>query len=312
MSVPLSPTISASSSDSPKLDPTRLACGPLSTRRRLAPSQTNALVSVFEVKTHPSREERALLAAELGMELKAVNAWFQNKRRTLKKTWSASSGWSKGSLPENKHVRPPDGPKALPRSDSIVSLDRVASSRELPYKAKGLPCSRLPPRVPVTPRRRAATAERSKDIWELLPSSPPTRPSSPSLGEPLLALEPCTKRLRTLEWACAKARAGRKASIRRARLAAKPAASEDEDSDVPMLVLDATPRKNSSAGDDTETEDDEAITPNVSTELLPSFVLPAEAEELDAGVPEPPVKDEDMDMEAAIALLGFMAPDPAA
>ena len=130
------------------------------------------------------------------------------------------------------------------------------------------------------------------------------------MGEPLLALEPCTKRLRTLEWACAKARAGRKASIRRARLAAKPAESEDEDSDVPMLVLDATPRKNS--GDDTETEDDEAITPNVSTELLPPFVLPAEAEELDAGVPKQPAKNKDMDMEAAIALLGFMAPDPAA
>ena len=77
-----------------------------------------------------------------------------------------------------------------------------------------------------------------------------------------------------------------------------------------MLVLDATPRKNS--GDDTETEDDEAITPNVSTELLPPFVLPAEAEELDAGVPKQPVKNKDMDMEAAIALLGFMAPDPAA
>ncbi|KAI1789809.1 hypothetical protein LXA43DRAFT_948158 [Ganoderma leucocontextum] len=306
MSVTLSPTISASSFDSPKLDPTRHACGPPSTRRRLALSQTSVLVSVFEVKTHPSREERALLAAELGMELKAVNAWFQNKRRTLKKTWSASCGWSKGSLPENKHVRPPNGPKKLPHSDSIVSLERVASSRELPYKARGTSSLRLPGRIPATPKRRSTTAEVSNEIWEFLPSSPPTRPSSPSCGEPLLVLEPC-KRLRTLEWACANARAARKASIRRARRAAKSAES-DEDSDVPMLILDATPRKTSTSGYDTETEEDEAITPNVSTELLPAFILPPEADELDAGVPKSPRKAKDMDMEAAIALLGFTAP----
>ncbi|KAM5533967.1 hypothetical protein V8D89_012392 [Ganoderma adspersum] len=306
MSVPLSPTISASSFDSPKLDPTRHACGPPSTRRRLTPSQTSVLVSVFEVKTHPSREERALLAAELGMELKAVNAWFQNKRRTLKKTWSASCGWSKGSLPENKHVRPPNGPKTLPHSDSAVSLERVASSHELPYKGKGPSSSRI--YNPATPKRRATNTAVSKEIWELLPSSPPTRPSSPSRGEPLLALEPC-KRLRTLEWACANARAARKASIRRARRAAK--ADSDDDSDVPMLILDATPRKKSTSGDDTETED-EAITPNVSTELLPAFILPTEAEELDVGSPTSPRKGKDMDMEAAIALLGFTAPEPTA
>lgn len=67
MSVPLSPTISASSLDSPKTNPARHLGVPPPMRRRLSPSQTSALVSVFEVKTHPSREERALLAAELGM-----------------------------------------------------------------------------------------------------------------------------------------------------------------------------------------------------------------------------------------------------
>lgn len=79
-----------------------------------------------------------------------------------------------------------------------------------------------------------------------------------------------------------------------------------------MLILDATPRKNSTSGDDTETEEDEAITPNVSTELLPAFILPTEAEELDVGVPKSPRKGKDMDMEAAIALLGFTAPEPTA
>lgn len=246
-------------------------------------------------------------------ELKAVNAWFQNKRRSLKKTWSSTCGWSKGSLPENKHVRPPGGLRALPTRDSAVSLDRVASLHELPFKRKATTTKCPPPRVPITPRRRATTAQTTKDIWELLPSSPPTRPSSPTHSEPLLALEPCAKRPRSLEWACAKARAERKACIR-----SKTASVTDseEDSDVPMLVLDGHPREkgNSSGDDDTESdeEDEEAITPNVSTELLPPFILSGDGDEGQGIRSENPVKGKDMDMEAAIVLLGFMAPEPAA
>lgn len=298
-----------------------------STRRRLTQSQTHALVTVFDFKTHPSREERALLAAELGMcayirvllraralmlivhrELKAVNAWFQNKRRSLKKTWSGTSGWSKGSLPENKHVRPVGGPKTLPPSDSALSLDRVASSHELPYKAKSSSATRPAPCPPVTPRRRVPANRPTKvEIWEHIPSSPPTRPSSPGLGEPLLAMEPCTKRFRTLEWACANARAGRRATIRAKAAAARPPPKGNDD--VPMLVLDGPPRgKSPSPSDDTETseddEDDEAITPNVSTELLPSFLLP----DAPVGPTKGKKAGQGEDMEAAMALLGFMGP----
>ena len=91
----------------------------------------------------------------------------------------------------------------------------------------------------------------------------------------------------------------------------KPAVSE-EDSDVPMLVLDGLPRGNChSSGDDTETEEEEeAITPNVSTELLPPFILSADADEREEMHMKKLVKGKDMDMEAAIALLGFMAPEP--
>ncbi|KAI0756807.1 hypothetical protein C8Q80DRAFT_1224329 [Daedaleopsis nitida] len=309
MSALLSPTISAASSlDSPRMAPRHRLATHSTTRRRLAPSQTNTLVSVFEVKTHPSREERALLAAELGMELKAVNSWFQNKRRSLKKTWSSSCGWSKGSLPENKHVRPLDGPRALQLSDSALSLERVASSHELPYKRK-TPATQCPPaRVPITPRRRATTSRTSNEILEHLPSSPPTRPSSPTHGEPLLALEPREKRVRSLEWACAKARAERRASL---RVKAAKVADWEDDSDVPMLVLDGIPRDQSSvSGDDSETEEDEAITPNVSTELLPHFLMSLDADTREAVSPKKRAKGKDMDMEAAIVLLGFMSPEP--
>ncbi|KAI0719985.1 hypothetical protein C8T65DRAFT_634513 [Cerioporus squamosus] len=310
MSAPLSPTISACSSNSPMAGPVRHTGAPPPTRRRLAPSQTSTLVSVFEVKTHPSREERALLAAELGMEMKAVNSWFQNKRRSLKKTWQGIGGWSKGSLPENKHVRPMGGPKTLAPNDSALSLDHVASLRELPYKQKSAASSRCPhPRVPITPKRRACAFDASREIWELLPSSPPTRPSSPSRGEPVLALDPCARRLRSLEWACARARASRRTSVRAKNLRT----AAEEDGDVPMLVLDSTPaRKSSSSGDDTETEEeDEAITPNVSTELLPPFIVSGSSESDGEDVKQL-VPGKHTDMEAAIALLGFKVPESAA
>ncbi|KAI0375201.1 hypothetical protein BV20DRAFT_1048375 [Pilatotrama ljubarskyi] len=293
---PRSPTVSACSADSIMTAPPQLSFGQPSTRKRLAPAQTSVLVSVFEMKTHPSREERALLAAELGMELKAVNAWFQNKRRTLKKN-CGGCGWSKGSLPENKHVRPANGPKTFSRSESPISLERVVSSHELPYKPKPLHA----PRAPVTPRRRVTATEevkKSREIWEYLPSSPPTRPSSPGHVDPVLSLGARAKRSRSLEWACAKARVGRKVSkTRPARL------EEDEDEDVPMLVLSGTPREEGSFGDagtDTEEEEEEAITPNVSTELLPPLLASPE----DGGK----ALGKDVDMEAAMALLRFMAP----
>ncbi|KAH9857984.1 hypothetical protein C2E23DRAFT_802217 [Lenzites betulinus] len=293
MSPPPSPTISSCSLDTIQTAPPRLAFGQPSTRKRLAPAQTSVLVSVFEVKTHPTREERALLAAELSMELKAVNAWFQNKRRTLKKSCSGC-GWSKGSLPENKHVRPAKGLKKLPRSESPISLERVVSSHELPYKPKPL----YAPRAPTTPRRRAGVGV-SKQIWEYLPSSPPTQPSSPGNAEPVLSLASRSQRARSLEWACAKARVERKTSTR----VADSDEDEDEDEDVPMLVLDriSVEKRSLRGHESTDSEDEEeAITPNVSTELLPPFVVSPDRTEKELG--------KNVDMEAAMALLRFMAP----
>ena len=58
-------------------------------------------------------------------------------------------------------------------------------------------------------------------------------------------------------------------------------------------------------GDAAEDDEDEAITPNVSVELLPAFSLSSED-----GVPERAAKPaKGKDMEAAMALLGFMGPE---
>ena len=83
-----------------------------------------------------------------------------------------------------------------------------------------------------------------------------------------------------------------------------------------MLVLDASPRTRErtpspSAGGDTETEDedeDEAITPNVSAELLPSFLGLLSPGAL-GGRSKAPKPAQGEDMEAAMALLGFMGPE---
>lgn len=55
-------------------------------RKRVTPHQLKHLERVFASETHPSRGSREELARELGMELKSVTIWFQNKRQSIKRT----------------------------------------------------------------------------------------------------------------------------------------------------------------------------------------------------------------------------------
>ncbi|THH10956.1 hypothetical protein EW145_g962 [Phellinidium pouzarii] len=54
-------------------------------RVRHSEIQLAALNDLYEANEHPSLEDRAALAENLGMEPKAVNAWFANKRSATKK-----------------------------------------------------------------------------------------------------------------------------------------------------------------------------------------------------------------------------------
>ncbi|EJD03761.1 uncharacterized protein FOMMEDRAFT_139915 [Fomitiporia mediterranea MF3/22] len=54
-------------------------------RIRHSEIQLTALNNLYEENEHPSLEERAALAENLGMDPKAVNAWFANKRSATKK-----------------------------------------------------------------------------------------------------------------------------------------------------------------------------------------------------------------------------------
>ena len=114
----------------------------------------------------------------------------------------------------------------------------------------------------------------------------------------LSALPRRTKSLRSLEWACAKARGNKKLH---------PDALDEEDHDVPMLVLDGEHRGTDADEDDTETEEFEAITPDVSAAQLAPLQNQSESPlavryKDDIAPPQ--------DMEAAIALLGFMGRPP--
>jgi len=54
-------------------------------RHRHSPAQLAALNDLFDKAEHPPLDQRTELAERLGMETKAVNAWFQNKRASSKK-----------------------------------------------------------------------------------------------------------------------------------------------------------------------------------------------------------------------------------
>ncbi|KAG8219523.1 hypothetical protein J3R82DRAFT_473 [Butyriboletus roseoflavus] len=54
-------------------------------RHRVSITELARLEDVFRQETHPSRQQKRDLAAELGMDYKTVTIWFQNKRQTSKR-----------------------------------------------------------------------------------------------------------------------------------------------------------------------------------------------------------------------------------
>lgn len=67
-------------------------------RKRVTPHQLKHLERVFASETHPSRGSREELARELGMELKSVTIWFQNKRQSIKRNILSNSAPGRRSL----------------------------------------------------------------------------------------------------------------------------------------------------------------------------------------------------------------------
>jgi len=234
-------------------------------RRRLLPHQLVALQALYDATTHPTKEQRGTLAVELGLELKAVNVWYQNKRRSMKKqalVWKPENGVG-GSQSTRKVASATlkASTSTIQRRSSSFSLDCIASARE---RKEG---TKRNTRPPLTPKRNPQVPNRSRSpdtggLWEYLPSSSPAPPSSPSAESAFLsALPQRSKTMRSLEWACAKERATRKHRVL------------ESDDDVPALELDAVEAMlEGDCGEDTEV--DEAITPNTSIDGFPLIATP--------------------------------------
>lgn len=197
-------------------------------------------------------------------DLKAVNIWYQNKRRSMKKklaAWRDAENTSRSSSAAS--LAEPKTNPVLRRNPSYT-LDSVASSRE-----------RRDNRPPLRPRHHVPNYADDlhddyddyddlgipENIYELIPSSPPQPPSSPGAECVFLSgLPPDSKTMRSLEWACAKDRA-----VRRKRVKERRRRRGEENADVPELDLDE--------GLSSEADFDDLITPDTSLQSIAAGLL---------------------------------------
>jgi hypothetical protein len=187
------------------------------------------------------------------------------------------------------------------RLHPTISLDSIAGLHEKPAGPTVAINSQRPPLTPHKTNRRSYSSTEKTDLWEHMPSSPIAPPSSPgaeSFRFSALPFPSLTKK--SLEWACAKARAGK----------------QGEDDEL-LDIAEVDQREDShemETDDETETEVDEAVTPDSSADLSPGFdisykhkqhvVLPGGKENVDPNFfPEYHPSE---DVEAAMVLLGFM------
>ncbi|KAF8846048.1 hypothetical protein BDN67DRAFT_986440 [Paxillus ammoniavirescens] len=259
-------------------------------RRRNTPAQLQALQKLFEITPHPTREQRQALANELEMQLKSVTNWFQNRRQTARRK---SLSWHENRSTKTRSTYcTQKRPLKSALNRPAISLDRIAALTER-QSSSSQPNI---PRLPLTPRKSNVKEESTpspSELWKYMLSSPTVPQSSPGLEEARMAILPSrAKTFRSLEWACLKARREKWA---------------DDDVDE-LPTLPALERSGDSGDDGTETEVDEAITPDSSVNLSPyngaSTRSSIQKDNLPSGPKEAPQSE---DVEAAMMLLGFKA-----
>ncbi|PIL31395.1 transcription factor [Ganoderma sinense ZZ0214-1] len=90
---------------------------PRKSRSRPSQEQTEELKKFYELKPHPSKEEREALGVKIGMRYQSVTNWFQNQRSIAKKREEKSAVLSH-SQPSS--ARPYTPPFALPPSSNAA------------------------------------------------------------------------------------------------------------------------------------------------------------------------------------------------
>ncbi|KAL5534064.1 hypothetical protein ACEPAG_525 [Sanghuangporus baumii] len=159
------------------------------TRRKLTIPQRLALEDLARRGNSPSLESRRVLAVELGLELKVISVWFQNKRRPSNR------------LNESTQI---DDPESRETRQILGDVNNNMTPLDVALHKSGGSCETKSMALPKTSgeERRAFS-----DIWDFLPSSPPgprseASQSQSSLPENAPELVDLQKRYRSLEWAC--------------------------------------------------------------------------------------------------------------
>ncbi|KZS93350.1 hypothetical protein SISNIDRAFT_454521 [Sistotremastrum niveocremeum HHB9708] len=177
------------------------------TRRQYTTYQLKVLSEAYKRDNNPTREERSVVASEIGMDIKLVSVWFQNKRQADRKAalHNITNHQNNGLLPPTSPLadlcKSRQGGTVIlertgKRTASRPSLEHVASRSELRF-------SKATENIPwITDSAVFASPQssRSRPLWDSMPSSPIT-PSSPPCPD-ILSHTPRN----TLEWACAAAR----------------------------------------------------------------------------------------------------------
>ncbi|KAG9222388.1 hypothetical protein CCMSSC00406_0002723 [Pleurotus cornucopiae] len=98
-------------------------------RHRHSPAAIAALNELYDRDEHPALELRTSLAKRLGMEVKTVNAWFQNKRASSKKQRS------RGGVPSQRTSRGKGAntPQDLHKYDDDLEDEDDYSRADSPY-----------------------------------------------------------------------------------------------------------------------------------------------------------------------------------
>ncbi|PFH47351.1 hypothetical protein AMATHDRAFT_97237, partial [Amanita thiersii Skay4041] len=231
------------------------------TRKRFSSAQLAILENLFHQNSHPSREEREAVAQAGGMEVKSVTIWFQNKRQTERKVALNNNHNTTIGAANISRTTTTAGTRLVqaPCYSSRPSLDRIASRTEI----RG---------SPHTPTRRRNP---SLNLWDNMPSSPATSPTSPPSLE-YVQFAKSQRVRRTLEWACAAARIAEKEGFNTAALAAPPLHSYTRRSRIRDYhyphhhhhhhhqQYQHHPRYAKTDGNITEEETEEVVTPNGS------------------------------------------------
>ncbi|KAH9982819.1 hypothetical protein BGW80DRAFT_1162132 [Lactifluus volemus] len=181
-------------------------------RKRPSVAQLQRLQTVFDTSRYITKEQRHTLAREIGLDIKFITVWFQNRRQSDKR-----KAWTRRDRAKKKE-------NSCQRIDTVhlqpaISLDQIASRLERVQR----PVLTDKPRPVLSPRRpenvvepKTPTQSKLKALWTHMPSSPPDAPSSPpSSNFQFLNVSCPVKSGKSLEWACANARMGSKHRQRR-------------------------------------------------------------------------------------------------